>query len=289
VKYQTIQRCRGSYPVQLMCRYLKVSTSGFYGWASRPKSPRQLDNERLLGRIREHHASSDGVMGAPRMHEALSEEGETASLNRVARLMAKDELRGIPQRRRWRHKPSGDRPADVQNHLERNFTATEPNTKWVTDITYIRTAEAWLYLCPVIDLYGGKVIGWSMSTVQDRHLVLRAVMMACWQREDRRPVILHSDRGTQFTSGDYQRFLKDRNITMSMSNVGHCGDNAAAEGFFGMLKRERVNRRRYRTLAEARADVFDYIERFHNPRIQRRLDALNQGVSGLTQLSAKTG
>jgi putative transposase len=228
-------------------------------------------------------------MGMPRMHEVLTDEGETASPNRIARLMARDGLQGIPQRRRWRRKRTGIRPAYVRNHLERDFTATEPNTKWVTDITYIRTAEAWLYLCPVIDLYGGKVVGWSMSTRQDRQLVLQAVLTACWQRPDRRPVILHSDRGTQFTSYEYQQFLNDHHITLSMSEVGHCGDNAPAEGFFGMLKRERVNRRRYLTVADARADVFDYIERFHNPRIQRRLDSLERGVSTLTQPSARTG
>jgi len=223
------------------------------------------------------------------MHEVLRGEGEPASLNRVARLMAKDGLKGIPQKRQWRRKASGERPAYVRNHLERDFTATEPNTKWVTDITYIYTAERWLYLCVVIDLFGGKVVGWSMSTRQDRQLVLRAVLMACWQRPGRRPVILHSDRGAQFTSYEYQQFLEDHNITLSMSAIGHCGDNAPAEGFFGMLKRERINRRRYRTVADARADVFDYIERFHNPRIQRRLDALQKEESALTQLSAKTG
>ena len=289
MKYQSIQRCRGSYPLQLMCRCLKVSRSGFYAWAKRPPSLREVDNRRLLVRIRDHHAASDGVMGAPRMHEELTDEGETASLNRIARLMAKNGLQGIPQKRQWRHKSSGVRPAHVRNHLERDFTATEPNTKWVTDITYIYTAERWLYLCVVVDLFGGKVVGWSMSTTQDRHLVLRAVLMACWQRPARRPVILHSDRGTQFTSYEYQQFLKDHNLTLSMSAVGHCGDNAPAEGFFGMLKRERINRRRYRTLAQARADVFDYIERFHNPRIQRRIDSLTEGKSALTQLSAKTG
>lgn len=252
-------------------------------------SPRALENRRLLGRIREHHRLSDGVMGAPRMHEVLRDEGETVSLNRIARLMAADGLKGIPQRRQWRQKPSGTRPAYVRNHLERDFTATDPNTKWVTDITYIRTAEGWLYLCVVIDLFGGLVVGWSMATRQTRQLVLKAVLMACWQRPARKPVILHSDRGTQFTSYEYQQFLKDHHITLSMSDVGHCGDNAPAEGFFGMLKRERVNRRRYLTVADARADVFDYIERFHNPRIQRRLDALNQGDCGLTQPSAKTG
>ena len=289
MKYQTIQRCRGVYPVQLMCRCLRVSTSGFYGWAKRPMSAREVDNRRLLTRIREHHAASDGVLGVPRMHEELSDEGETASPNRIARLMAKNGLYGIPQRRRWRQKRSGVRPAYVRNHLERDFATTEQNAKWVTDITYIRTAEGWLYLCVVIDLYGGKVVGWSMSTTQDRQLVLKAVLMACWQRPGRKPVILHSDRGTQFTSYEYQQFLKDHHITLSMSEVGHCGDNAPAEGFFGMLKRERVNRRRYLTVLDARSDVFDYIERFHNPRIQRRLDSLNGERSTLTQPSAKTG
>ena len=133
------------------------------------------------------------------------------------------------------------------------------------------------------------VVGWSMSTTQDRQLVLRAVLMACWQRPNRQPVILHSDRGTQFTSNEYQQFLKDHHITLSMSDVGHCGDNAPAEGFFGMLKRERINRRRYLSVADARSDVFDYIERFHNPRIQRRLDSLDRELSTLTQPSVKTG
>lgn len=289
MKYQSIQRCRDVYPVQLMCRCLRVSRSGFYAWAGRAPSDRELENRRLLGRIHEHHQASDGVMGAPRMHEVLQGEGETASLNRVARLMTRDGLKGIPQKRRWRSKSSGVRPPYVRNHLERDFSATEPNTKWVTDITYIHTAERWLYLCPVIDLFGGKVVGWATSIRQDRDLVLRAVLAACWQRPGRKPVILHSDRGTQFTSYAYQQFLNDHNITLSMSAVGHCGDNAPAEGFFGMLKRERINRRRYRTVADARADVFDYIERFHNPRIQRRLDSLTQGSHALAQLSAKTG
>jgi putative transposase len=272
-----------------MCRCLGVSTSGFYGWVKRPMSSRAVDNQRLLMRVRAHHAASDGVMGMPRMHELLVDEGETASRNRIARIMAGDGLFGIPQRRQWRSKRSGVRPAYVRNHLERDFAASEPNTKWVTDITYVHTAEAWLYLCIVLDLCGGKVVGWSMSTTQDRQLVIRAVLMACWQRPGRQPVILHSDRGTQFTSYEYQQFLKDHHITLSMSAVGHCGDNAPAEGFFGMLKRERINRRRYLTVADARSEIFDYIERFYNPTIQRRLNALARGTSVSTQPSAKTG
>jgi putative transposase len=275
--------------VQLMCRCLKVSTSGYYAWSKRPMSARRLANQHLLARIREHHEASDGVMGMPRMHEELGYEGVAAGRNRIARLMARHGLFGIPQRRRWRHKSSGNRPAHVRNHLERDFAAAEPNTKWVIDITYVQTGEGWLYVCVVTDLYSGQAVGWSMSHIQDRHMVIKAVLMACWQRTGRESVILHSDRGTQFTSHEYQRFLKDHNIVSSMSEVGHCGDNAPAEGFFGMLKRERTNRRRYRTLADARADVFDYIERFHNPRIQRRLDARDREFSVLTQPSAKTG
>lgn len=289
MRYEAIRCHRGQYPIRLMCRCLKVSPSGFHAWACRSPSARAQDNARLLGKIQQRHADSDGVMGAPRMHEELGYEGETASLNRVARLMADAGLFGVPQKRRWRHKPSGVRPTHVRNHLERDFNALEPNTKWVVDITFIKTGEGWLYLCAVLDLFSHKVVGWSMAPVQDRHLVLKAVMMAGWQRPDRRPVILHSDRGTQFTSADYQQFLKDHHIISSMSAVGHCGDNAAMEGFFGLLKRERVHRRRYLTLAEARADVFDYIERFHNPRMQRRLDARDQAFRLLTQPSVETG
>ena len=289
MKYQTIQRCRGAYPVQLMCRCLKVSTSGFHAWSKRSPSQRALDNQRLLARIRERHVASDGVIGMPRMHEDLSDAGETASPNRIARLMAANGLYGVPQARRWRRKPSGIRPVFVRNHLERDFVALEPNTKWVTDITFIRTGEGWLYLCVVLDLYSNQVVGWSIADIQDRQLVLKAVRMALWQKRSAEPVILHSDRGTQFTSAEYQQFLAGNNLICSMSAVGHCGDNAAAEGFFGLLKRERINRQRYLTRADARAAVFDYIERFHNPRTQRRVDRTDQKYLALTQQSAKTG
>ena len=228
-------------------------------------------------------------MGAPRIWEELQYAGVACSLNRVARLMQSQGLQGIPQQKRWRKKPSGERPDGIRNHLARDFNADQPNTKWVTDITYIRTAEHWLYLCVVIDLFSGIVVGWSMSHCQDRELVIQAVLMALWQREKREPVILHSDRGCQFTSDDYQDFLEGHNLICSMSAVGSCADNAACEGFFGLLKRERVNRRYYRTRAEARADIFDYIERFHNPRKKRRLEASQQMKLHLTKLSVESG
>jgi putative transposase len=269
-----IERCRDAFPIRMMCRCLRVSSSGYYDWRTREPSARSIDNQRLLTRIEALHAASDGVMGSPRIWDDLRYEGETCSENRVARLMRLHGIRGIPQRHRWHSKTSGHRPDDVRNHLARDFRAHEPNTKWVTDITYIRTAESWLYLCVVVDLYSGIVVGWSMSPRQERQLVIQAVLMALWQRRDRSPVILHSDRGCQFTSDEYQRFLKGHSLTCSMSRVGSCADNAAAESFFGVLKRERVNRRRYLTRAEARADIFDYIERFHNPRRRRQLEQI---------------
>jgi len=255
-----------------MCRSLKVSPSGYYAWESRLPSVRQVSNERLLERIRELHADSEGALGAVRMHEDLIEEGETASKNRIARLMAANGLQGWPRKKnRGQRGKAGLPPPGVQNLLERDFNALEAETKWVTDITEIKTDQGKLFLCVVLDLFSKLVIGWSMHHRQDRQMVIRAVEMAIWQRQGDWPVILHSDRGSQFRSGDYQKLLKRNRLICSMSAVGHCGDNAACEGFFGMLKRERVNRKKYRTLDIAKADIFNYIERFHNPRMRRRV------------------
>ncbi len=239
-------------------------------------------------------ADSSGPCGA-RRHR-----GQSAALGRPA--LCGRALRSPP--RGTSHAPSrlaGRTPAATLAHqalwnsacgdaqlLARDFTAHAPNTKWVTD-TYVRTAEHWVYLCVVLDLYSGLVVGWSMSPRQDRQLVVQAVLMAVWQQPGRTPVILHSDRGCQFTSEAYQRFLAAHHIICSMSAVGSCADNAAAESFFGLLKRERVNRRQDRTRAEARADIFDYIERWHNARQRRRLAFQQQEDKLLTQPSVETG
>lgn len=273
MKYAVIERSRETYPVRMMCRCLQVSTSGFYSWRSRSPSRRALANKALLEQIRVIHEESDQVRGSPKITERLNLAGRTCSVNRVARLMKADGLRGIPQKKRWRSKSSGKRPGGVANHLNRDFTATQPDEKWVTDLTYIRTGEGWLYLCVVLDLATDVVVGWSMAGIQDTDLVLRAVLMALRQRSHPGPTILHSDRGTQFTSEEYQRFLADHGLVSSMSAVGSCADNAAAEGFFGRLKRERVRRRTYPTRAEARADVFQYIEVMHNAERRERMAA----------------
>lgn len=274
----------------MMCRCLQVSPSGYYAWEARSPSSRQVDNERLLSRIREIHEDRRGTIGVPRMHEDLSHEGETASKNRIARLMSASGLQGWPRKKKrgQRAQPTLS-PPGVENHLERDFSALEPETKWVTDITEISTGEGKLYLCVVIDLFSNLVIGWSMHHRQDRHMAIRAVEMAVWQRQDAAPVILHSDRGSQFRSGDYQRFLSQNALICSMSAVGHCGDNAACEGFFGVLKRERVNRSKYRTRDIAKADLFDYIERFHNVRMRRRVAKKDLACSAVLEPSVETG
>ncbi|WP_413813854.1 IS3 family transposase, partial [Stutzerimonas balearica] len=289
-RYTVIQRCRNEYPVRLMCRCLKVSASGYYAWQDREPSARAQENARLVKRIREIHEDSRGVIGAPRMHEDLLDEGEVVSLNRVARLMAAERIQGWPRRkRRGFGRAVSGRPAGVKNLLERDFTAQEPERKWVTDITEIATLEGKLFLCVVLDLYSKLVIGWSMHHRQDRQMVIRAVEMAIWQRQGDWSVILHSDRGSQFTSADYQRFLNRNTLVCSMSAAGHCGDNAACEGFFGQLKRERVAHQSYRTRDEARADLFDYIERFHNPRMRRRVARQDLKFSALFKPSVEMG
>jgi putative transposase len=190
--------------------------------------------------------------------------------------MQREGLRGIPSKKRWKRRGSEVRPAGITNQIARDFSVSAPNAKWVTDITYIPTREGWLYLAVVLDLFSRQVIGWSMQPRLDRDLVIQAVLMAVWQREALEPVILHSDRGTQYTSQEFQAFLTSHGILSSMSGVGNCYDNAVAESFFGLLKRERVHRRQYQTRAEARADIFNYIEGFYN---QQRNHSFTQGVA----------
>jgi putative transposase len=289
VKYQAIEHCRDQYPIRMMCRCLHVSASGFYDWLNRLPSERHKANKLLLKNIKHIHEDSDGVMGAPRIWEELNHQGLYCGLNRVASLMRNHGIQGIPQRRKWHRKHASFRPDGISNHLNRDFKAVGSNHKWVTDITYIETQEGWLYLCVVIDLYSGVVVGWSMSHRQTTQLVVQAVLMALWQRSDKKSVILHSDRGCQFTSKEYQRFLKGHNLISSMSAVGSCADNAACEGFFGILKRERVNRRKYANRSEARSDVFDYIERFYNPRKRRKLDEKLDQQKSFSKSSVEPG
>ena len=208
------------------------------------------------------HAASDGTYGSPRIPAELKEDGFACGLAKVARLMRKTGLKGCPKRRFRVTTKAGLTRA--RNLLDQDFSAETVNERWASDITYIWTGQGWLYLAVVMDLYSRRIIGWSMSRRNNRHLVLNALSMALGQRRVRTDLIHHSDRGVQYLSDDFQALLKANGITCSMSDKGCCYDNAVVESFFASLKRERISRRKYRTRDEARADVFDYIERFYN-------------------------
>lgn len=275
MKYGFMARHQSVWPVRAMCRMLEVSHGGFYAWRGRAPSKRCQDNDRLTQRIRSSFTQSDRTYGAPRVWRDLRDLGETCSENRVARLMRLASLQARPKRRR-QPSDTGMRPEHViaENLLDRQFEATAPNQRWVADFTYIWTAEGWLYLAAVIDLYSRRVVGWSMSPTMTAQLVIDALMMAIWRRGKPVALLHHSDQGSQYTSEDFQKLLTDQGITCSMSKRGDCWDNAAMESFFSTLKIERIHRKRYATREEVRADVFDYIERFYNPR--RRHSTLGQ-------------
>lgn len=248
----------------MMCRLLRVSRSGYYAWRRRPESSRRATDRALMAAIRRVHEESKGVYGSPRVQAALVAEGIPVGRHKVARLMRLARLRGCPKRR-FRVTTQRDPSHPVaRNRLKQSFSADRPNQVWAADITYISTREGWLYLAVVMDLYSRRIVGWSMSRWISRRIVLNALRMAIHARRPEGPLIHHSDRGGQYTSDDFRDELARHGIECSMSSAGNCYDNAAVESFFGLLKRERVNRVRYRTRDEARADLFDYIEVFYN-------------------------
>ena len=217
-----------------------------------------------MPKIRRIFTASKGVYGSPRVHAELVAEGVMAGRNKVARLMRLERLRGCP-RRRFRIATQRDPTHPVaKNLLKQNFTAQEPNQRWSADMTYISTKQGWLYLAVVMDLFSRRIVGWSMSERMGRHLVVGALRMAIDARQPDGPLVHHSDRGAQYTSDDFRKELARNGIECSMSAAANCYDNAVVESFFGVLKRERVNRVRYRTKEEARADLFEYIEVFYN-------------------------
>ncbi len=267
MKYGFIAQHRSVWPVRTLCNMLDVSRAGFYEWAGRSPSHRALSNERLTGLIRQSFAMSDRTYGSPRVWRDLLAWGERIGENRVARLMRLAQLKARHRRRR-QPLDQGVRPEHsiAPNVLDRQFAADGPNRKWAADFTYVWTAQGWLYVAVVIDLYSRKVVGWPMSASMTSTLVIDALMMAVWRRGKPTQLLHHSDQGSQYTSEDFQELLADQGIQCSMSRRGDCWDNAAMESFFSSLKTERVRKKVYTTRDQARADVFDYIERFYNPR-----------------------
>lgn len=266
MKFGFVAKHRGIWPVRYTCDALGVSRSGFYAWLTRPPSERSRANEKLSSAIRHSFLQSERTYGARRVWHDLLATGQSCGLHLVERLMKAQALRARP-RRRSLPIDRGERPVIgiASNHLDRQFAALAPNQKWVADFTYVWSGEGWLYVAVVIDLYSRRVIGWSMKSEMTAQLVADALMMAVWRRGKPESVMHHSDRGSQYTSEQFQRLLVEFGVTCSMSRAGNVWDNSAMESFFSSLKTERLARKTFRTRDEIRAEVFDYIERFYNP------------------------
>jgi putative transposase len=272
VRFAFIAVEKAAFPVRLLCRTLKVSRAGFYAWHKRPPAARTRADERLGLEIATIHAESRQRYGCPRIHAELAARGCRTGRKRVARLMR---TRGLAARRRRRFRvttQSRHRFPIAPNVLARQFERAAPNQAWVTDITYIPTHEGWLYLAVILDLCSRFAVGWAMSERITDDLTLAALGMALARRRPPQGLVHHSDRGSQYASGDYQQVLAQHGIVCSMSRRGDCWDNAVAESFFATLKVELVHDAAWTTRTIARAELFDYIERFYNG--QRRHSAL---------------
>ena len=267
VKFSFIAKHRGIWAVDWMCGALGVSRGGFYAWVTRPRSQRSRSDEALGAKVRASFLASDRTYGARRIWHDMLAEGISCGLHRIERLMRLQALKARPRRRRL-PPDLGERQvaAVAANVLDRSFEAPAPNRKWIADFTYVWTAEGWLYVAAVVDLFSRRVVGWSMSASMTAQFVTDALVMAIWRRGKPDALLHHSDRGSQYTSEQFQRLMADHGVICSMSRSGNVWDNAAMESFFSSLKTERTARKVYRTRDEAKADVFDYIECFYNPK-----------------------
>ena len=259
------------YAVARMCRVLRLSRSGFYAWQNRAPSVRSLEDQVLLGRIREIHRDSRETYGTPRIHAELAAEGIHVGRKRVARLMREGGLVGITRRKRWTTTTRSERQRPAPDLVQRDFSALDRDQLWVADITYVPTWAGHVYLAVVVDAWSRKVVGWCISTSLKTKVVLDALEMAIRQRQPSN-VIHHSDQGCQYTSIAFGQRCREANIRPSMGSVGDAYDNAMCESFFATLETELIERCSFRTGAEARMEVFDFIEGFYNPR--RRHSAL---------------
>ena len=273
MKYAWIANERDSWPVTLMCEALEVSRSGYHAWAARKPSARDLEDERLAVEIRAIYAANDANYGAPRITRELRAQGWEVNEKRVTRMMR---AQGLAAKQRRKFKATTDSKHNLPvaaNLLEQDFTSAQaPNRVWLADITYVWTAEGWLYLAAVLDLYTRKLVGWSMAERMTQQLALEALTMAYWREKPAPGLIHHSDRGAQYCSHAYRERLAGYKMSASMSRKGNCWDNAPMESLNHSLKVERVNARRYETRAQARSDVFDWIECYYN--VRRRHSAL---------------
>jgi putative transposase len=255
-----------------LCQVLEISESGYYAWRKREPSQRKRDDERLGKLIEDAYRNNRQVYGSPRLHAELKEQGVYCGRKRVARLMRERGINAKPRRRKMKTTDSRHDHPVAPNLLARDFTADAANTKWVADITGIETQEGDLYLAAIVDIYSRFAVGWAMGKERDEQLITKAAVMALERRRPAAGLLHHSDRGSQYTSLGYQGLLKQYGIEISMSGKGDCYDNALMESFFGTVKEECVERQNYKTRAEARNSVFEYLEVFYNR--QRRHSSL---------------
>ena len=262
-----------------MCAVLQVSRSGYYAWLKRPKSNRSTQNEQLMKQIKDIHQQSRGTYGSPRIHDELKDQGVVCSENRVARLMRQHGIAGQKKKKFVRTTDSNHSLPIAPNRLNQCFEADRPDAVWTADITYIWTGQGWLYLAVVLDLFSRRVVGWSMAPSLERTLVIDALKTAIAARNPGKGLIHHSDRGSQYASDDYQKLLRKNKMVASMSRRGNCYDNAPTESWFATLKRELVYRTNYATHAEARQNIFEYIEVWYNRQRKHSAIGYNSPVA----------
>ena len=266
MKYRFMAAHRGQHRVGKMADVLGVTRSGFYAWIRRGKAARREHDERLTGSITGIQREVKYRYGSPRMTRELHRRGLRVGHNRVARLMREGQL-GARRRKAYRVTTKSNHSHPVaENLLQRQFAVSAANRVWVSDITYIPTAEGWMYLCVILDLYSRRVVGWSMGQSLGAELAVRALLMAVMYRRPPRDLLLHSDRGVQYCAGAFRRHLRRHGIRQSMSRKGDCWDNACAETFFATLKTELIGDRIFVTREQARREIFEYIEVFYNRR-----------------------
>ena len=273
MKYAFVKAQLQGYPLSMSCATLGVAVSGYYAWQGRPPAARTLEAQRLLFLIKRIYQQSGETYGAPRVYAELREQHDyMGSLNRVKRLMREHDIRARGQRKFKATTDSQHRRPVAPNRLAQDFSVAAPNRTWLADITYLRTREGWLYLACVLDLFNREIVGWAMKERLTRDLVMDALTMAWFRKRPAPGLIHHSDRGSQYCSHDFQERLSKYGMLASMSGAGNCFDNAPMESFWHSLKVERVHDAGYETRAQAKQDVFSYIEMFYN--IERRHSSL---------------
>ena len=266
MSFALIDAKKADVPVQTACAVLGVSTSGYYAWKNRVASSRQRRDLVLLAHIRSEYATSNETYGSPRMHAELKDSGLAVGLHRVARLMSENGMKAR-QKTRWKKTTDSDHGGPVAtNILAQDFAAEAPDRKWGVDISYVWTAEGWLYLAIVLDLFSRKIVGWSISDRMKRGLAMDALRRALVLRKPLPGLIHHSDRGSQYCSADYRRMLRDYRFVASMSGRGNCYDNAMVETVFKTIKAELIWRTSFATRDQASNAIGQYIEGFYNPR-----------------------